>query len=255
MAPTKPDLGRALTLPAFYPMEHRTLRDHAYAQIRDALMSGRLEAGQQITIRSLAAALGISPTPVREAVRRLAAEGAVEAEPNRWIRVPRLSAADLRELRGIRLALEGLATERAVARITPDEIAQLRRLDAAIAERRGAGDVKGMIPLIQQYHFAVYGAARMPRLLQMIGSLWLRTGPHIMLLFHGYAQKERGQLRARTIRAIEARGPALARQTMEADIGHAVDYLIGLAEGSTAVESAARPIRRASGVSRKRDAS
>jgi DNA-binding GntR family transcriptional regulator len=220
----------AATLPAFAPVEHQTLRDNAYAQLREALMTGQFEPGQHLTIRGLAAALGVSPTPIREAVRRLAAERAIEAEANRWMRIPVLSADQLRELRAIRLALEGLATERAAERITGAELAEVRRLEADIVALRPAGTPKQMIPRISRLHFAIYRASRMPDLVRIIESLWLRSAPYSNLLFPGYTRNERGRLRAGVLAALEGRDSAAARAAMEADIGGALDYLIILAE-------------------------
>jgi DNA-binding GntR family transcriptional regulator len=217
-------------LPAFAPVEHQTLRDNAYAQLREALMTGQFEPGQHLTIRGLAAALGVSPTPIREAVRRLATERAIEAEPNRWMRIPVLSAAQLRELRAIRLALEGLATEEAARRITPAELDEVRRLEAEIVALRPGGDPKQMIPRISRLHFAIYRASAMPDLVRIIESLWLRSAPYSNLLFPGYTRSERGRLRAAVIKALERQDAAGARRFMEADIGGALDYLLRRAE-------------------------
>lgn len=223
--------GAKAALPAFPVFEHaqhRTLHDHAYGQIRNALMTGRFMPGQKMTIRGLAAALNISPTPVREAVRRLAAEGAIEMQPNRWMKVPLLPRDALEEMRDIRTSLEGLATERAVSRITQAEIEELKKTDAAIRALRGTGDVPGMILLIHKFHHTIYAAARMPTLKQLIESQWLRSGPYVNLLFTGYTGEERGQLRAVTLKAIERRDALTARRSMEADVGNAVEYLIDL---------------------------
>lgn len=207
-----------------------TLRDQATRELRLALMTGRFEPGQRLTIRGLAETLGMSMTPVREAVARLAAERAIEAEPNRWMRIPLLSADELRELRDIRVALEGLATERAVARATPDLVAELNRLEAEIVALRPSNDAKALIPAIGRLHFAIYRASAMPALVEMIEGLWLRSGPYVNLLFPGYTRQERGTLRAATLRAIARGDAASARRSMEADVGNALDWLIGLAE-------------------------
>lgn len=207
-----------------------TLRDHATRELRRALMSGRFEPGQHITIRGLAEELGTSMTPVREAVARLAAERAIEAEPNRWMRIPLLGVEELRELRDIRVALEGLATERAAAHATPELMRELQDREAEIVGLRPGGDPKALIPAIGRLHFAIYRAARMPALVQLIEGLWLRSGPYVNLLFRGYTAQERGSLRAATLRAL-ARGDApSARRSMEADIGNALDWIIGLVE-------------------------
>lgn len=231
---------------AFQPAEHRTLHDHAYAQMRNALMTGRFEPGQKITIRGLSGALGISPTPVREAVRRLAAEGAIEMQPNAWMKIPLLSAEALRELRDIRTALEGLATERAASRITADEVAALHEIDDSIRALRGTGDIKSMIVRIHRFHHSVYAAARMPALTQMIEGLWLRSGPYVNLLFTGYTKEERGRLRAKTLAALDRRDAARARASMEADVGRALDYLIDYVTDHEAAETRnRRPSRTA----------
>jgi DNA-binding GntR family transcriptional regulator len=231
----------ATPLPPFEPVRHQTLREHAYAEIRTALMTGRFEPGQRVTIRGLADALGISPTPVREAVRRLAAEGAIEAEPNRWMNVPLLTADNLRELKTIRLALEGLATALAARRMTDAEVEALRARDAAIVALRGSGDVKAMITRIHQFHFSIYRASGMPRLVEIIEGLWLRNAPYVNLLFPGYTDKERGRLRARTLAAIARHDAAGAQRSMEADVGQAADYLIRLLRTREALPATSRP--------------
>lgn len=214
--------------PGAAPAEHRTLREHATLQLRQALIAGRFEPGERMTIRGLAAAFGMSMTPVREAVARLAAERAIEAEPNRWMRIPLLSADELRELRDIRVALEGLATERAAQRSTPELIGELREREADIIALRPRGDAKQMIPAIGRLHFTIYRASGMPALVQLIEGLWLRSGPYNNLLFQGYTQQERGTLRAATLKALERGDSPAARRSMEADIGNAVDWVIGL---------------------------
>lgn len=207
----------------------RTLRDHAWAQLREALMSGQFAPGTRMTIRGLADALGISPTPVREAVARLAAEGAIEAEPNRWMRVPPLSVARLRELKEIRLALEGLAAYHAALHRTDADRMALRAADAAIVRLRPRQQPREMIPAIRAFHFTVYGAARMPTLLQLIEGLWLRAAPAVNLLFPDYTTTERGKLRAKVLAALEAGDAPAARAAMQADIGQALDFLIAIA--------------------------
>ena len=216
------------------PIAHATLSEHAYVQIRLALMSGRFEPGEKLTIRGLSSQLGISPTPIREALRRLAAEHGIEIAPNRYIRVPIMSAKELRELREIRTLLEGLATERSVPLLSDEDIAALKKHDATIRKLREKGAVKPIISNIQQFHFRIYSGSDMPSLVRMIESLWLRTAPYVNLLFPGYSRIERGNLRAMILTAVERRDAVSARRLMEADIGRALDYIIGLFEESEA---------------------
>ena len=218
-----------MSLANLEPIEHETLGDHAYAILRQAILSGRFEPGEKLTIRSLSAQLGISPTPIRESLRRLAAEHAVEIAPNRFIRIPVMNGKELQDLRDIRTSLEGLATERAIAHITDETIASLNKIDATIRKLRDKGAVKAVVSNIQQFHFTIYRAADMPSLLRMIEGLWLRSAPYVNLLFPGYSQLERGNLRAMILTAIARRDASSAKRLMEADIGGALDYLIGLA--------------------------
>lgn len=223
---------------------HRTLHEHAYAQLREALMTGRFVPGQKMTIRGLATALGISPTPIREALHRLTAEGALRAEPNRRLIVPLLSIEEFRELRDIRVSLEGLATERATASITDAGIASLKQLDASIRSQRRAGDIPGTIESIHRFHHSIYAAARMPTLQHLIEGLWLRNGPYLHLLFPDFAGREQGKIRAQTLAAIERRDPRAARLSMQADLDKTATYLIGLlAQRERATQTSAKESR------------
>src|SRR5471030_616438 len=154
-----------------------SLRSHVYDSLRDALTAGRFVPGQKLSFRFIAGTLGVSLTPVREAIRRLVAEGALEMRPSRSVRVPLMTKDKLLELRDIRMALEGLATEKAAALATPAQIARLRRIASDLLAVRCRGDTSADRQKIREFHFAVYAIAGRPTLLQLIEGLWLRTGP------------------------------------------------------------------------------
>lgn len=155
--------------------EHET----TYRRLRDLLLFGALAPGQKVTIQGLVAELGAGMTPVREAIRRLTAEGALAPQGNRRVMVPRLTGAELEELAFARLALEPELARRACARMTPAAIAALaatdRQIDAAIAAR----DVQGYLRGNHAFHFALYGAAQAPILTALAQALWLRIGPSL----------------------------------------------------------------------------
>ncbi len=213
---------------------HPTLSEHVYARLRHAIITGHFEPGERLTIRGLASELETSPTPIRDALFRLGAEGVVEIVPNRSIRIPLMSASALLELREIRTALEGLATERAVAIMNPKTLEQLVQYDASIRRLRDSADVKPVIEAIQSFHFTLYGAAEMPALVQMIEGLWLRTAPYVNLLFPAYSQMERGTLRGMALKAVARGDAASARRCMEVDIASALDYIIELVKSGKA---------------------
>jgi DNA-binding GntR family transcriptional regulator len=161
------------------PLSRQTLSRDVYAQLRELLITGQMMPGEQISLRHIAAALNVSVMPVREAVHRLVAEQALELTPNRALRVPTMSVSQFSEITRIRINLEGLATTEAAAKMSADELAQIRSLHDRFAQEmaKAKPDGEKVIAMNQAFHFAVYGAAQMPVLLQMIETLWLRIGP------------------------------------------------------------------------------
>jgi DNA-binding GntR family transcriptional regulator len=109
----------------------RQSAEYVYRRVRDAILDGELAPGQTMSQVVLAEELGVSRTPLREALRMLQGEGLVEARPNRRVRVAPISAGDLEELYAVRVALEAQALRLAVPRMTPEDIA---RLEGSIAE-------------------------------------------------------------------------------------------------------------------------
>ena len=162
---------------------HETQRERVYHQIRLALMAGDYEPGQKITIAAVAAALGVSATPVREALRRLAAERALLMYPNRSVAVPRLSRAALLEIRAIRERLEAFAAELAAARIDEERLQRLARIQEALVAARRRGDARRILHLSEEFHFCVYEVAGIPVLTDIISTLWLHSAPTLNLLF------------------------------------------------------------------------
>lgn len=211
-----------------------TLSQQAYERIGTALMTGRFRPGEKLTLRGLSKALEMSSTPIRDAIRQLSAENALDFEPNRHIRVPLLGGDQLRELRDIRIALEGMAVERAAACVDDAAIAELKRLDLLIVESRDLGNVALTVERIQALHFFIYRIPRMGHLLGLIEGLWLRTAPYVSLLFPTYSQRERGSMRGLLIDALAARDGQSARRFLEADVCGAMNFIVAEVEETRA---------------------
>lgn len=162
---------------------HETQRERVYHRIKLGLMAGDYEPGEKLTIAKLAAELGVSATPVREALRRLAAEQALLTYPNSSTAVPRPSRAAVLEIRAIRERLEGFAAERAAARIDEARLERLVRIQKALVAARKRGDPRRIMHLSEELHFTVYEAAGIPLLTDLISTLWLHSAPTLMLLF------------------------------------------------------------------------
>lgn len=159
-----------------------TVQDGVYEQLRHALMWGTFEPSQVVTISSLAAEFGTSHMPVREALRRLAAENGVEIARNGSARVPAISRKRLDDLCRIRIALEGLATELATPNMSAADIDRCLRLAQEHEELGRTGQVYDMLRKNQEFHFAIYERSGSEALPQFIATLWLRFGPYMRLL-------------------------------------------------------------------------
>jgi DNA-binding GntR family transcriptional regulator len=160
------------------PIERRTLNEIAYARLRQALLSGRLEPGRVLTLRGLAETLGTSVMPVRDAVGRLAAEQAFEVLPNRGIRIPRLGRDHADELWRLRVELEGEAAELGAHRVTPAEQVEIEQAMRTLRARAAAGDFHGMLDANDALQFGVYRAAKTHVLVRLIETLRMQSMPH-----------------------------------------------------------------------------
>ncbi len=209
-----------------------TLAEQVYQDLKELLLAGQVAPGERFTLRGLAAAIGTSAMPVREAVGRLAAEQALEVLPNRAVRVPLMTRARFMELRLIRISLEGLAAALAAERRDDADLKALTRFErefAAECERRRP-DPAVAIRANKELHFAVYRAARMPALLQIVEGLWLQIGPVINLDLRASPERlKEGEAHihhARLVEAVRQRDGDGARAALTADIMSAGDFIL-----------------------------
>lgn len=205
------------------------LQEQLYQRIREGLLAGRLQPGQALKIRDLAAEWGTSPMPVRAALQRLVAEGALEGEQQRSVRVPSMTRERYENIFQVRLALEGLAVELATPRLTADDLATLRdcvkSMDSAIEQRQ----VQAYLNANSQFHLHLYGACGNPVLLRSIESLWLQIGPFLNRLFTEADLSLRlNDFHEDTFAAIEAGDAKAARQAMEQDLFYFARFLLNL---------------------------
>jgi len=222
----------------FAPVSSRsTVQDVVYRQLRQALMTGRFDPGQTLTISSLADSFGTSPMPIREASRRLAAENALEIAANGSARVPSVSRERLDDLCRARIVLEGLAVELGAPNIGAGDIAQLETLihEHEVMARRGS--VVEMLGKNQEFHFHLYGASRSEVLIQLIETLWLRFGPYMRTLsshVEPILKSENGDTftehHHQALAALKEGNIAAARQAIVDDITATQNLLHGLCE-------------------------
>jgi len=164
------------------PVLRETLHDRVYAELRRSLVHGVFVSGQMLRIQDLAEKLNTSTMPVREALARLISEQALEALPNRTVRVPVITREKLEDLARARVLIEGEVTVRAMPRLVTADFARLkdltRQCEAAFAVRNEA-NIRRATELNHAFHDHIYRAASSPVLQPMIESLWLQSGPYV----------------------------------------------------------------------------
>jgi len=217
----------------FGPVSGRvTVQDAVYLQLREALLIGRFDPGQVLTIASLSQTFDTSHMPVREALRRLAAENALEVARNGSARVPPVSVARLDDLCQARASVEGLATELAAQAITADEIDALEANIVLHEACAGEEQVYAMLDRNREFHYLIYKASHSEVLMQLIDTLWLRYGPYMRML-SAYVQprmkaegdKAYTRNHRRIVAAMKSRDAGRAREAMVSDIRDTQDLL------------------------------
>lgn len=227
------------TLPQLTPVSRETVQERVYGELREALMRGRFLPGAPVTLRALAGALGTSAMPIRAALQQLIAEQALVARPNRTVIVPLVSAARFDEIRRIRVALEGMLSEEATAKIGRPALQRLVEthdsMNAAVADN----DVRRYLAQNQEFHFVIYRAAGLPNALRMVENLWLQVGPLLNFLLasrnskpSSYFNRRNGAFQKHhraTLEALRRRDAAGARRGITDDINEAADVLLATA--------------------------
>ena len=205
------------------------LQEQIYQNIRAALLAGRFQPGERLKIRDLAAEWGTSPMPVRGALQRLVAEGALEGEARCSLRVPAMTRERFEQLLPVRMNLEGLAVELAAARITSAELGALQacveRMHLALEQR----DVKGYLRDNSQFHLSLYQACANPVLLRLIESIWLQVGPFFNRLFTEADLSLRlNSFHTDCLKALQTGDAKAARAAIEQDLSYFGQYLLNL---------------------------
>lgn len=216
-------------------MQTVTKTDAAYRAIRLAIEDGRLKPGDRLTVSVLEDSLGMSPTPIREALRLLQADGVVTHTPHHGMVVAEFSPQAILEVYRLRIELESLATEWATERASDAVIKALEKLhgrfERAVTQNPAGPDVAA---LNAQWHGLIYDAAAMPMLHEFIERLWTTGGGKAMWI-SGRAQtaleehvailaamKERDAAKAaRLMRKHIAGGAQMHRERLR-ELGHAV---------------------------------
>ena len=144
--------------------EYLPLRDVVFNTLRQAILKGELAPGERLMEIQLAEKLGVSRTPIREAIRKLELEGLV-------LMIPRKGAESLRDVLEVRRSLEELAIELACQRMSEDDMAELERVQGNFKSAIDRGEAMSIAQSDEQYHDVIYQGTRNDKLVQMLGNL------------------------------------------------------------------------------------
>lgn len=151
--------------------EYLPLRDVVFNTLRQAILKGELEPGERLMEIQLAERLGVSRTPIREAIRKLELEGLVLMIPRKGAEVAKISEKSLRDVLELRRSLEELAIELACQRMTQEEIDELEDAQRAFRKAVDSKDVMLMAETDEKYHEIIYQGTKNSRLVQILNNL------------------------------------------------------------------------------------
>lgn len=210
-----------------------SLAERAYRRLRDAILGGALPAGGRVSERALGKSLGVSAQPVREALRRLEAEGLVVSSPRRGTVVAEIDARVLGEMNLIRLALEGSAAALAARKATDEDLSALRAQLGAMRGATAAGDIASLARANEAFHERLHAAAGNAFLTRALETL--RAYDRVARLRAlGSSPREPAQAlreHASLLAALRRRDPELAEARMRAHVRRSL-RAGGLAEPS-----------------------
>jgi DNA-binding GntR family transcriptional regulator len=216
-----------LRLPALRQRAGETIGEFVHRRLRHAIMTGRFPPGIAVTIRGLAALLGTSAMPVREAMRRLATEQALDLLDNRRARVPDMTPMRFGALIDARILLETAASQRALPYIDAARLAELRRLDQTINEVYARGDIERTIETNLTFHRRLYTLVPDDALTPLIESIWLQIGPYMRAALQDSPVYYHGNRHAEALGAIEAKNQRALSRAIEADVRDGIGHLVG----------------------------
>lgn len=186
-------------------------------------MQGRIEPAAALSSRTLAQRLGVSAQPVRDALKRLEADGVVDGRAQSGFHLRRVSKREYREILEIRLRLEGLAGRIAAAQADASDIEDLRRANADMSRAQNPTD---RVVRNFEFHFALYSLARRDKLLQMIETLWVRIGPTLHYYSTSYEPSEAWRKHEVIISALVAGDADKVEAAIRADLKAAAPFVI-----------------------------
>ncbi|EKF24462.1 bacterial regulatory s, gntR family protein [Mycolicibacterium hassiacum DSM 44199] len=201
------------------------LAEHVARIVRRRIFDGTYATGEYVRLDQLAAELGVSVTPVREALFELKAEGLLAQQPHRGFVVLPLTGRDLADVSNVQAYIGGELAARAAANITDEQLTGLRRIQSDLEAAYAAGDDERAVRLNHEFHRAINVAADSPKLAQLMSQITRYAPETVFPRIAGWPQKSNRHHR-RLISALAKRDPELARAAMSEHLAAGAKPLI-----------------------------
>ncbi|MDO8686194.1 MAG: GntR family transcriptional regulator [Clostridiales bacterium] len=199
--------------------DYKPLREVIFNTLREAIILGELKPGERLMEVGLAEKMGVSRTPVREAIRKLELEGLVNMLPRRGAHVADLSVKDIMDVLEVRASLDGLATSLSASRITDDEIKELKNVMNQLISYIEKDNLQGMIKKDVEFHDIIYRSSRNDKLLQISSNLREQIHRFRVIYLKEYKSgKELIKEHLDIFEAIKGKNVAAAHETAEKHI-------------------------------------
>ncbi|MBN8913650.1 MAG: GntR family transcriptional regulator [Rhizobiales bacterium] len=202
-----------------------TTHENVYRGLRDRILFGGFLPGSAVTLRGLAEDMGVSPMPIREAVRRLIAERALKMQDNRRVLVPPMTAETFEQIVFARKTLEPELAARAMDRISPADIRKIAAHDKAVDRAMAMGDVSGYMENNYRFHFAIYQKAGAETLLALVESIWLQFGPFMRMSYNRWGTSDLEDQHQAAIAALQQKDRRALRAAIGADVSQGMSFI------------------------------
>ncbi|WP_172299281.1 GntR family transcriptional regulator [Pseudoruegeria sp. HB172150] len=200
--------------------------DQVYRHLRTRIMHGELEPGTALTLRGIGKEYGVSMTPAREAVRRLAAEGALTLSSSGRVSTPELSNERIEELAALRALIETELASRALPRAHIALIDRLNAINGQIAEAVAKQDAVAYIRTNLEFHRTLYLRAQAPAMLALVETVWLQLGPTMRKLYGRLQRTEVPQQHKLIVAALRAGDEPGLRLSVRTDVTQGLRMLV-----------------------------
>lgn len=201
--------------------------ERVYRNLRAAIMWGEMEPGQGFTLRGIGQRYRVSMTPAREAVRRLAAEGALTLSASGRISTPAPGAERIEELAALRALIEVELASRALPRAHLALIDRMIAIDQTVADAARRRDAVGFTRSNLEFHRTLYLRAQAPAMLAVAETVWLQLGPSMRALYERLRRNDAPRYHRHIIAALKAGDEPGLRLAVRADVIRGLRMLTG----------------------------